>query len=67
MNDRSSSIETVRCLSCGAVYAKRLGGATVSAIPGCPECGYVGWELATGLTPDEPRRSDEDHPRRRSA
>lgn len=36
-------IESVRCLECGAVYAKPAGGGTVRANPGCPECGYVGW------------------------
>jgi hypothetical protein len=38
-----SLIESVRCLECGAVYAKPAGGGTVRANPGCPECGYVGW------------------------
>jgi predicted nucleic acid-binding Zn-ribbon protein len=63
---RLSQIETVRCLSCGAAYAKPANGGTVRANPGCPECGYVGWvpESLTGL---EPRRFSEDHPRRRSA
>ena len=36
-------VESVRCLECGAVYAKPAGGGTVYANPGCPECGYVGW------------------------
>jgi hypothetical protein len=36
-------VESVRCLECGAVYAKPAGGGTVHANPGCPECGYVGW------------------------
>ena len=36
-------VESVRCLECGAVYAKPLGGGTVRENPGCPECGYVGW------------------------
>ena len=40
-------IERVRCLSCGVIYAKPKGGGTVSANPGCPECGYVGWVLET--------------------
>jgi hypothetical protein len=64
---RLSSIETVRCLSCGAAYAKPTGGGTVRANPGCPECGYVGWVLASALTTLEPRRFSEDRPRRRSA
>jgi hypothetical protein len=38
-----SLIESVRCLDCGAVYAKPAGGGTVRANPGCPDCGYVGW------------------------
>jgi predicted nucleic acid-binding Zn-ribbon protein len=63
----SSRIETVRCLACGAAYAKPSSGGTVRANPGCPECGYVGWVLASRLTRLEPRRSDEDRPRRRSA
>ena len=40
-------IERVRCLGCGVIYAKPTGGGTVSANPGCPECGYVGWVLET--------------------
>ncbi len=36
-------VESVRCLDCGAVYAKPAGGGTVRANPGCPDCGYVGW------------------------
>ncbi len=40
-------LESVRCLECGAVYAKPSGGGTVRANPGCPECGYVGWAATT--------------------
>jgi hypothetical protein len=40
-------IERVRCLGCGVIYAKPTEGGTVSANPGCPECGYVGWMLDT--------------------
>jgi hypothetical protein len=40
-----SRIERVRCLGCSASYVKPAGGGTVSANPGCPECGYVGWVL----------------------
>ena len=36
-------LESVRCLECGAVYAKPSGGGTVRENPGCPDCGYVGW------------------------
>jgi predicted nucleic acid-binding Zn-ribbon protein len=39
-------LESVRCLECGAVYSKPLGGGTVRENPGCPECGYVGWVIA---------------------
>jgi len=64
---RLSQIETVRCLSCGAAYAKPASGGTVHANPGCPECTYVGWVLASSLTRLDPRRFSEDHPRRRTA
>ena len=40
-----TGIERVCCLSCSASYVKPAGGGTVSANPGCPECGYVGWVL----------------------
>jgi hypothetical protein len=36
-------LESVRCLECGALYAKPSDGGTVRQNPGCPECGYVGW------------------------
>jgi hypothetical protein len=36
-------LESVRCLECGAVYAKPSGGGTALENPGCPDCGYVGW------------------------
>jgi hypothetical protein len=42
-----SRINRVRCLGCGIVYVKPTGGGTVSANPGCPDCGYVGWVLET--------------------
>ena len=41
--DPLSRIQRVRCLGCGVVYVKPSGGGTVSANPGCPDCGYVGW------------------------
>jgi predicted nucleic acid-binding Zn-ribbon protein len=41
-----SAVFTVRCLGCGAVYAKPAGGGTAAANPGCPKCGYVGWVTA---------------------
>jgi predicted nucleic acid-binding Zn-ribbon protein len=40
-------VESVRCLECGAVYAKPQAGGTVRENPGCPECGYVGWTAAS--------------------
>jgi predicted nucleic acid-binding Zn-ribbon protein len=40
-------LESVRCLDCGAVYAKPSRGGTAVANPGCPECGYVGWLAVT--------------------
>lgn len=52
-------IERVRCLRCSASYVKPAGGGTVSANPGCPDCGYVGWVL-------EQRPVTEDAPQRRS-
>jgi hypothetical protein len=66
---RISNVVTVRCLSCNELYVKPLGGGTVRANPGCPECGYVGWVLAPELTREasEPGRFSADHPRRRSA
>jgi predicted nucleic acid-binding Zn-ribbon protein len=36
-------VASVRCLECGALYAKPAGGGTVRSNPGCPECGYLGW------------------------
>ena len=66
---RISNVVTVRCLGCDELYTKPLGGGTVRANPGCPECGYVGWVLAPALATkaSAPDRSFEDHPRRRSA
>ncbi len=64
-----SRIERVRCLGCGVVYVKPTGGGTVSANPGCPDCGYVGW---VGVTVDfgeetSQRRFYAGRLRRRSA
>jgi len=39
-------VTTVHCLSCGATYGKPEGRGTVKTNPGCPECGYLGWEPA---------------------
>jgi predicted nucleic acid-binding Zn-ribbon protein len=38
-----SVLASVRCLECGAVYAKPTAGGTSDMNPGCPVCGYVGW------------------------
>jgi hypothetical protein len=63
-----SRIERVRCLGCGVVYVKPTGGGTVSANPGCPECGYVGWVLEhVAVTRDASQlRSVADRLRRRT-
>ena len=60
-------LESVRCLDCGAVYAKPIGGGTVQQNPGCPECGYVGWmAISVPLIADSPPyRSVEDRLRQR--
>ena len=66
---RISNVVTVRCLGCNELYAKPLGGGTVRANPGCPECGYVGW-VTTSATITEPSlqlRSALGHLRHRSA
>ena len=60
-----AQMETVTCLSCGALYAKPSSGGTVPANPGCPECGYMGWVLGSSLTRHETRRFSEDLRRRR--
>ncbi len=66
---RISNVVSVRCLGCSEVYAKPLGGGTVRANPGCPECGYVGWVLAPELPREasSTHHSYEGHPSRRSA
>ena len=65
---RLEAIDTVRCLACGARYAKPVGGGTVHSNPGCPDCGYVGWVLVSSVSPvSETRHFSEDRPRRRSA
>jgi hypothetical protein len=68
-NTRISNVVSVRCLGCSELYPKPLGGGTVRANPGCPECGYVGWVLAPELprNASEPLHSYEDRPSRRSA
>ena len=56
-------LESVRCLECGEVYAKPVGGGIVRKNPGCPECGYVGW-IPVSLLPEAgaPRRSYAGRP-----
>jgi hypothetical protein len=46
-------VESVRCLGCGAVYAKPSGGGTVRENPGCPDCGYVGWMATAPAVTEE--------------
>lgn len=58
-------LESVRCLKCGAVYAKPSSGGTVRANPGCPDCSYSGW-IAAGLLgslteKSSPHHFDESH------
>ena len=65
---RLPEIERVRCLNCSASYVKPAGGGTISANPGCPECGYVGWvrEQPPLRMDSEPRRSVAGRLRRRT-
>ena len=61
-------LESVRCLECGAVYAKPSAGGTVQKNPGCPTCGYVGWISVTlPVTPRAQRRYASGRPRAPSA
>jgi predicted nucleic acid-binding Zn-ribbon protein len=62
-------IESVRCLECGAVYAKPAGGGTARENPGCPDCGYVGWVSASATVnrPSAVHRSVAGRLRRRNA
>ena len=66
---RVATYESVRCLACGAVYAKPAQGGTARANPGCPECGYVGWlSVKVPVNPGNGRRRfAEDQPPHRSA
>jgi hypothetical protein len=73
MGDRESSkqapklevLETVRCLGCGAVYSKPARGGTVTVIPGCPDCGYLGWLTTSSATALALRHRCVGDPRRR--
>lgn len=64
MEDNLVQVDRVRCLECGETYSKLAYGGTVSRNPGCPNCGYVGWILATipPVSSDGLRRSDADPP-----
>lgn len=64
-----SVVQKVRCLECGAVYAKPASGGTVRANPGCPECGYLGWLAASIPFRRAGAQSHyaSDHPSRRTA
>ena len=53
-------VASVRCLECGAVYAKPAGGGTVHSNPGCPDCGYLGWVAVPGRSGDEGAAADQD-------
>ena len=65
----TAGIARVRCLGCSAGYLKPAGGGTLSANPGCPECGYVGWvrDQMTVSEDAEPSRSVSGRLRRRTA
>jgi hypothetical protein len=62
-------LQRVRCLECGALYAKPADGGTVRQNPGCPDCGYVGWATMGVSRFNETsmrRRSGAGHLRHRS-
>jgi predicted nucleic acid-binding Zn-ribbon protein len=61
--------QSVRCLECGVVYSKPVRGGTLTANPGCPDCGYLGWlPLTVPVTRDLFRsRSAADRLRQRPA
>ena len=58
-------LHTVRCLGCGAVYSKPSRGGTVTANPGCPDCGYLGWLTTSSATALALRHRFAADPRRR--
>ena len=66
---RLAVLSEVRCLACGTFYVKPVGSAVTLTNPGCPGCGYVGWEPAGASLRRafEPRRFAADLRRRRSA
>jgi predicted nucleic acid-binding Zn-ribbon protein len=60
---RLTTVEAVRCLGCGAVYAKPTGRGSLAAHSGCPECTYVGWRPSgEPLTSSPHGRSAADRP-----
>jgi predicted nucleic acid-binding Zn-ribbon protein len=65
---RLEVLHTVRCLACGGVYSKPSHGGTVTANPGCPDCGYLGWFATSSATALALRhRFAADPPQRHSA
>jgi hypothetical protein len=56
--DEQPGLVRVRCLECGATYDKPQEGGIVRRNPGCPLCGYVGWEHVEGA--EEPLRPAAD-------
>ena len=60
-------LASVRCLECGAVYAKPTIGGTSDMNPGCPVCGYVGWIPVRVEQEWTQRRSAVGRPPRRAA
>ena len=62
---RLQVLHTVRCLGCGAIYSKPAQGGTVTANPGCPDCGYVGWLATSSATAIALRHRFAVDPRRR--
>ena len=63
-----TALESVRCLNCGSDYSKPARGGTAAMNPGCPECGYLGWQSIRGRQEERERpRSSEDPPQRRLA
>lgn len=60
-------IESVRCLSCGALYSKLAAGGTAATNPGCPDCGYLGWRSLNDEALPLQSRFAVDPPRSRFA
>jgi hypothetical protein len=61
------ALESVRCLACSTAYSKPVGGGTAAANPGCPECGYLGWQPVSGKEERPRRRFSVGPPQRRTA